>query len=78
MQEGTRLLWLTNNRTNLSNGKVTQEKEKSLSTVLLDISSHPRNKTCYVPGSTLNPNDKISSLSRKMFALSRENDALKW
>ena len=42
-----------------------------MSSVLLDISSHPKNKTCFLPGSTVQNNEKINSLSRKVFALSR-------
>lgn len=48
VQEGTRMLWLATNKPVMMTDKKTTDTDKNVSTVLLDVSSHPRNKTCFV------------------------------
>ena len=47
VQEGTRMLWLATNKPVMMTDKITTDTDKNVSTVL-DVSSHPRNKTCFV------------------------------
>jgi hypothetical protein len=72
------MLWLAKNTSIGVSDKLTAETDKNVSSVLLDISSNPRNKTCFVQSPSTNGNDKISSLSRRCFALNRELEGLKW
>jgi len=42
------MLWLATNKPVMMTDKKTTDTDKNVSTVLLDVSSHPRNKTCFV------------------------------
>jgi len=41
------MLWLATNKPVMMTDKITTDTDKNVSTVL-DVSSHPRNKTCFV------------------------------
>lgn len=65
------MLWIANNKHPKVSDKLTAETEKNVSSVLLDVSSNPRNISCFVQSSGTHSNDKINALSRRCFALNR-------
>jgi Rad3-related DNA helicase len=62
----------------LSLGKKVLEQEKSAGSLFLDVSSANRNISCYLPSSSVPSNEKVSALSRKVFALDRQVRSLTW
>lgn len=44
----------------------------------LDSSSNPKNLSCFFPSNSFHGKDKICALSRKIFAMNKEIEALRW
>lgn len=77
LQEGIRLFWIIKNQSSSALGRMIMDQQKSLSSLRLD-SSYPRNTSCIFSSMSLHGNEKICSLSRKLFTLSREVEGLRW
>ena len=72
------MLWLAKNKSNGISDKLTAETDKNVSSVILDVSSNPRNISCFVQSPSSHGSEKINALSRRCFALNRELEGLKW
>lgn len=76
VQEGLRCLWLQRTAMHLRNEAETFV-DKSNSSALLEGSYLPRNTSCCLPSHCSPPGDATRSLSRRLFAVTRELEGLR-